>query len=521
MRNRAAGLSLLALILVASLAASVGGRRGRGASAPAPGAAPGPPAPAALRSITCTMRHLPTSPLARRNLMAGLRRLDGLVIRPGETVRPAEVLGPWTDADFCFAPWEGSGPWIACFGAGLQQLGAALAAAARAAGLTVTSDPRAALSPSPLDESLALHNPTRTAAGVHATVEGGRPRVEIAPAPARGAAKSAAGETAPQNPLLLAAVGDIVCDPGAVPGLREVLSRQAGVPGADLLRCAPVTFGNLECPLTACRRPTPLKPPGPRERKTEFLFRGEPAPGTAVLRATGAKVLSLANNHVFDYGSEGIEDTCRTLEAAGLAHCGPAGDGTRASTVRVPLPGGALRFLSFTTSEALPPGAVAHLPRSWVLDVSPHGLAGARQELGAAVRAARAQGEMVVVSLHWGREGSTEPTVAQRELVGAAAAEGAALILGHHPHRLQPVDVFGGCVIAFSLGNFVFAPAKAEQALTGVLVVELRGGRVVAGAVSPVRIGVQGTGAGLPAALAEDDAQGREQILRDLGISEP
>jgi poly-gamma-glutamate synthesis protein (capsule biosynthesis protein) len=107
-------------------------------------------------------------------------------------------------------------------------------------------------------------------------------------------------------------------------------------------------------------------------------------------------------------------------------------------------------FLGFTDLFNLNGNAGAGGP--WVRGLDP-------AEAAQAVRAARAQADAVVVSLHWGMEYQHEPTARQREIARRLAEAGADLILGTHPHVLQPVEALeaGGrrALVAYSLGNFV------------------------------------------------------------------
>jgi poly-gamma-glutamate capsule biosynthesis protein CapA/YwtB (metallophosphatase superfamily) len=72
------------------------------------------------------------------------------------------------------------------------------------------------------------------------------------------------------------------------------------------------------------------------------------------------------------------------------------------------------------------------------------------------VRAVRQQVDLVVVSLHWGVEYVDQPSKAQREMAHRLIDEGVDLILGHHPHWLQGLEVYHDKLIAYSLGNFIF-----------------------------------------------------------------
>ena len=90
-----------------------------------------------------------------------------------------------------------------------------------------------------------------------------------------------------------------------------------------------------------------------------------------------------------------------------------------------------------------------------------------------AVRAARRRADIVVATFHWGIEKAPFETAEQRVLAQIAAAAGAQLVIGAHPHVLQPLRREGGALVAYSLGNFVFGATSSETATTGILVTDL------------------------------------------------
>jgi hypothetical protein len=105
------------------------------------------------------------------------------------------------------------------------------------------------------------------------------------------------------------------------------------------------------------------------------------------------------------------------------------------------------------------------------------------------VRAARAQADVVVVSLHWGVEYTREPQESQRRIARALIDAGATLVVGHHTHTPQPVERYRQGLIAYSLGNFVFDPV-ADRAAHGLLLTcTLAKGKVKSYRVRAVRIG--------------------------------
>ncbi len=250
----------------------------------------------------------------------------------------------------------------------------------------------------------------------------------------------------PQPPpaitLSLVAVGDIL--------MHQDVKRAADVdPGgfqalwADLIplfQGADLAFGNLETPVS----PTFGRPGIP------FQFN---APGSlpAALRASGFTVLSTANNHAFDQGGRGVRETLERLRAAQLVAIGSGDDQLQAESPQVlERQGIRVAFLGFTDLFNLDLNRKATEPWVRPLDLEPALLA---------VREARGKADLVVVSVHWGNEYQHAPTKRQRDLAKALVTAGCDVLLGHHPHVLQPVELLEvagrKALVAYSLGNFI------------------------------------------------------------------
>lgn len=218
-------------------------------------------------------------------------------------------------------------------------------------------------------------------------------------------------------------------------------------PVADLLAEPDVTFANLETPIA----------PDASAGTREYVFNAPPEVAAALRRA-GVDAVSVANNHAFDQGRAGFEETLRRLEQAGMQAIGAGPDGHAAGPVRIEADGLAVAFLGYAhffnqDGNACPrPGAAARpcvqaavLERTRILDD---------------VRAAAAAADVVVVSLHWGVEYDLQPRAQDVELARDIVDAGALVVLGHHPHVLQPLELHRRAdgrvgVIAYSLGNFV------------------------------------------------------------------
>lgn len=271
----------------------------------------------------------------------------------------------------------------------------------------------------------------------------------------------------------LAAVGDLMLG-------RRVALRDAAMP-ADYVfaRVAPelradAAFANLEVALTD--RGAPLH--------KDYTFRA-PMAAAAGIRAAGIDLLSLANNHVLDFGPQGLTDTLGALDAAGIAHAGAGSDAAAAAAPAfLTLNGVRVALLSFVN---VPNDSVTGFVTTRLAAGAgrPGVNWGTPEAVRQAVTTARARADVVIVSLHAGTEYAAEPNETQRALAHAAIDAGAALVVGAHPHVLQGIEYYREGVILYSLGNFVFDLDAADirayglpAAETVVARVEFRSGRV-------------------------------------------
>lgn len=245
---------------------------------------------------------------------------------------------------------------------------------------------------------------------------------------------------------------------------------------ADLLSAPDLTFANLETPIAL----------GADRGTRSFVFNAPPAAARA-LRAAGVRLVSVANNHAFDQGRRGFLETLRQLDRAGLAWVGAGPPPAEAGPRLLEVKGMRLAFLAWSRFFNDDGNACAPKEpclRAALLDP---------ERAVAAVREAAASADAVVVSLHWGDEYASVPRPADVELAHRLAEAGALVVLGHHPHVLQPVELYRRAdgrlaVIAYSLGNFVSNQSR----------------RYLAG-VTPDRVGATRDGALLRVVLARRD----------------
>ncbi|MEN6430058.1 MAG: CapA family protein [Coriobacteriales bacterium] len=299
------------------------------------------------------------------------------------------------------------------------------------------------------------------------------------PAPPRSAAASASAaiaQSARPATLTVSAVGDMIFD-RRVKSLIQTSGGAAPLAKVDqLLRRPDITVGNLESPLSSR---------GARDADKDVTFRGDPRAIEGLSNA-GFDFLSLANNHVLDYGPDALADTISTLDDHGIGHAGAGTDKDAAFTPAVAERDGAtIAFLSF--SHILPPGFVATSSRP--------GLAQGRSnmdEVTEAIREAKAHNDYVIVSFHWGVEYVDDANADQVRDAHRAVDAGADMVLSHHPHVIQAVEYYKGQLIAYSLGDFVFDHYSRKTGEAFILDAELGPDGVANVSVTPVYLDTNG-----------------------------
>ncbi|MCL6580280.1 MAG: CapA family protein [Firmicutes bacterium] len=226
---------------------------------------------------------------------------------------------------------------------------------------------------------------------------------------------------------------------------------------SDVLGSADLAMVNLECSVSLRGSPMPDK---------KWTFRADPS-SLGGLRRAGVDVVSVANNHSLDYGQEAFVDTLDYLAGEGVAYCGGGRNLDEAlRPVILEVKGFKVGFL----------GATAIYPVSeWVASSSRPGILPTHYEakVMAAVAALKKEVDFVVVAVHWGEEYKFYPNDYQRRYGRALVDAGADVVVGHHPHVLQGIEVYRGRVIAYSLGNFIFTYTSRPSQESGILLVTL------------------------------------------------
>ena len=263
-------------------------------------------------------------------------------------------------------------------------------------------------------------------------------------------------EPPPEDPVRYAFVGDIHGE-GGVGAALEAGENPFGL-FTPALEDADVTVANLE---------TAVATEGTPQDK-QFVFNA-PLNITDTMAAAGIDVVSLANNHAMDYGTQAMLETADRVEGAGMSVIGAGVTRDEAFEPHVvDVDGVSVAIIG--TSRLLP-------HESWFATAEGPGIASA-YDLDDAVEAvwqARQTADRVVVFVHWGDELAACPNQVQHKLADAFVEAGADVIVGHHPHVLQGIEVRDHTLIAYSLGNFAFYARDHDPRRTGVLQVDQAG----------------------------------------------
>lgn len=267
-------------------------------------------------------------------------------------------------------------------------------------------------------------------------------------------------EPAGEEATLLFA-GDILFDDGyAMMGaLRKRGDIKACFSAETLqeMQGADIFMLNNEFTYTSRGEPTPEK---------QFTFRAKPE-NAALLHELGVDIVSLANNHVYDYGEVSLVDSLATLEGFDMPYVGAGRNLAEASrTMYFQAGNQKIAYLSATMIERLntpdtkgatenAPGVFRCFTEKLIFD---------------RIAEAKENSDFVIVYIHWGTEKTEEPDWSQPDMAKKLAEAGADLIIGDHPHVLQPIANVGGVPTIYSVGNYWFNSSTLDTCLVKVKV---------------------------------------------------
>jgi len=240
---------------------------------------------------------------------------------------------------------------------------------------------------------------------------------------------------------------------------------------------ADITIGNLESPLTSAEY----------QSTSPWHFKGDTIAAALELKKAGFDMVSLANNHALDCGSQGLFNCTRVLDTAGIVYGGltrtmidPSGD-----TVILARP-------SYIWVKNKKIGLVAFC-EPYLLDIARNYGAGLIAPADSAcvagsIAAIRDSCDIIVASFHWGYEYKDHPSRTQKKLGRLAIDCGAKLVHGHHPHVLQGVEFYRGGLIAYSLGNFIFDQREQLCQESALLFAEIKEDSLTSVSMVPLEI---------------------------------
>lgn len=251
------------------------------------------------------------------------------------------------------------------------------------------------------------------------------------------------------EPVTLLFAGDLMLADG--PGRTIAAGGDPLAPFAAILDAADYRIANLECPVAGGGQPHASK---------IVTFRADPRVVSALHGRFDA--VSLANNHSGDYGHAAFGETMQHLANAGIAYFG---GGRNLSEAHRPL------WIEKNGLKIAVLGYNEFKPRAFQAGADWPGVAWSEDDLVIAdIRAARAAGaDLVIPFMHWGWEKETGPTERQKTFARKMIDEGAALVVGSHPHVTQGAEIHKGRPIVYSLGNFVFDGFDYPEAQRGWL----------------------------------------------------
>lgn len=280
--------------------------------------------------------------------------------------------------------------------------------------------------------------------------------------------------------LRILAVGDIMLGRGV--GFR--LQKAGGFEKAfekvsHILAQGDITFGNLETPLTDSNHGL--------DKDRKIVLKAKPESAAALTQA-GFDILSLSNNHMMDYYEKGLFDTMEILEEKGILH---VGGGRNIEEARKPViierNGLKVGFLAYTDMAELVFAGKPYL--SFAAGEEKSGVVPRKLEIILEdVVKLRNEVDLVAVSLHWGIEESFKIPPEQVEFAHNLIDNGVDIILGHHPHQFQGMEVYKGKPIIYSMGNFLFDQNDPENMESFIIDLKYKGTELMEFSAIPVRI---------------------------------
>jgi len=258
---------------------------------------------------------------------------------------------------------------------------------------------------------------------------------------------------ATSSEIHLAFVGDIMLDRGVYSKILKYGDGNFNFPFLNIkndLSKYDFLVGNLEGPVSDKGI----------DKRNLYSFRMNPEV-IGILKGLGFKALSVANNHAGDWGPIALEDTISRLNSSDIKVIGGGFNSEEANAPRIiEINGTIISFLAFSAFGA---GQYESTQENSGIAVI------SEDTIKNSIEEARNISDIVVVSFHFGDEYKTIQNKTQEKYAKMAVDYGANLVIGHHPHVVQPLDMYKNAYISYSLGNFVFDQYFSEETMEGGL----------------------------------------------------
>jgi gamma-polyglutamate biosynthesis protein CapA len=254
------------------------------------------------------------------------------------------------------------------------------------------------------------------------------------------------------KPVTITFVGDVMFDRGVRRSIEKNFANNYGAlfTHTSYIKQSDIAFANLEGPVA----PETVG----RNVGSVFSFRMNPK-GLVAMKAAGFDVVSFANNHVGDYSRDAFVETLHSLNTQNIKYAGAGMNKTEALTPSIfSVNGIKIAFLAATDVGPVWMRA-GNTPGVVILD---------DPEFLNAVKIANTQVDILIVSVHWGIEYSPA-NKRQEKWAHTLVDNGADIIVGHHPHVMQRIEVYKEKPIFYSLGNFIFDQYFSKDTLQGMV----------------------------------------------------
>jgi poly-gamma-glutamate capsule biosynthesis protein CapA/YwtB (metallophosphatase superfamily) len=247
-------------------------------------------------------------------------------------------------------------------------------------------------------------------------------------------------------------------------------------------------IANLETAVTSAETPWPEK---------GIHYRMHPQ-NIGCLAAVQISACALANNHVLDWGYDGLSETLKTLDAAGIAHAGAGNDAEEAMQPAVLNNAGNGRLLLFSFGSR-----TSGIPQDWrATGISPgvnllDDLAEITAErVAEQMRAHQQPGDLIVASIHWGSNWGYEIPREQIAFAHRLIEEGIAIVHGHSSHHVKAIEVFKRRLILYGCGDFLtdyegisgYEMFRGDLALMYLIELDSRNGELIAARLVPMQM---------------------------------